>query len=235
MPRNTTTGAYSAPSNTWNPAVDGTVLSSADWAALLADMSTALGHTTATTRAVYPTTAQVQDGTPNWAGTAAGTANALTITMTPAITEYTAGQTFRFLTGAAANTSNVTLAVNGLSAQAVNKGDGTVALVANDLPASSLVTVVYDGTRFRLASVFVDTPPAIPTNSSGAGQFAQIGAADNTALVLAAGGTWAYFASLYTTTSNEFVNRVAGVAAGGSTVGAANVGQYWIGFAWRVR
>jgi len=33
---------------------------------------------------------------------------------------------------------------------AVNKGDGTAALAAGDLPASAIVTVVHDGTRFRV-------------------------------------------------------------------------------------
>lgn len=35
-------GSYSAPANSWNPAVDGTDISTTDWAALLADLSTAL-------------------------------------------------------------------------------------------------------------------------------------------------------------------------------------------------
>lgn len=35
-------GSYSAPASTWNPAVDGTTINSTDWAALLADITTAL-------------------------------------------------------------------------------------------------------------------------------------------------------------------------------------------------
>lgn len=35
-------GSYSAPANSWNPAVSGTTINSTDWAALLADLSTAL-------------------------------------------------------------------------------------------------------------------------------------------------------------------------------------------------
>jgi len=35
-------GSYAAPASTWNPAVDGTNINSTDWAALLADISTAL-------------------------------------------------------------------------------------------------------------------------------------------------------------------------------------------------
>lgn len=45
MPFNGVTGAYSPPSNSWNPAVDNTDISTTDWAAILADLSTALSTT----------------------------------------------------------------------------------------------------------------------------------------------------------------------------------------------
>lgn len=38
-------GIYSPPSNSWNPSVDGTDISTTDWAAILADLSTALSTT----------------------------------------------------------------------------------------------------------------------------------------------------------------------------------------------
>jgi hypothetical protein len=41
--------------------------------------------------------------------------------------------------------------VDGLDAVAIRKGDGSVDLDPGDLPASALVTVVHDGTVFRLA------------------------------------------------------------------------------------
>lgn len=114
-------------------------------------------HTTvgaATTRDQYSQLAQVQDSTVAWGGTAGGTANAVTIAVTPAITAYVAGQTFRFLTGAAANSGAVTLAVNGLTATAVSKENG-VALIAADLPIGALAEVVYTGTRFQLTRTSV--------------------------------------------------------------------------------
>lgn len=85
-----------------------------------------------------------------WGGTAGGTANALTISVTPAITALVAGQIVRFITGAAANTLAATLAVNGLTATAIVK-EGGAALAANDLPASTLIEVVYNGTNYRLS------------------------------------------------------------------------------------
>jgi hypothetical protein len=150
MPRSASTGVYTAPSNTFNPAVTDTVISSTAWNATQADYVTALGHTASTTRALYPTTGQVQDGGFLWGGTAGGTADALTITLNPAITAYAAGMRFRFVLGASANTgSGVTLAVNGLTAQTIRRRDNT-SLSAGDLPPNVLIDVTYDGTVFRI-------------------------------------------------------------------------------------
>jgi hypothetical protein len=101
-------------------------------------------------RTDYAALGQTQNGAFLWGNTAGGTANAATISLNPPLAAYAAGQAFRFQTGAAANTSAVTLNVNSLGAVAVNKGDGTTALAAGDMPASAMVTVVHDGTRFRL-------------------------------------------------------------------------------------
>jgi hypothetical protein len=57
----------------------------------------------------------------------------------------------RFINGAAANTGAATLDVDGLDAVAIRKGDGSADLDPGDLSASALVTVVHDGTVFRLA------------------------------------------------------------------------------------
>jgi hypothetical protein len=111
-----------------------------------------------TARTDYAALGQTQNGAFLWGGTAGGTANAATISLNPPLAAYAAGQAFRFQTGAAANTSAVTLNVNSLGATAVNKGDGTMALGAGDLPASAMVTVVHDGTRFRLVDVASDAP-----------------------------------------------------------------------------
>ncbi|UOF78833.1 hypothetical protein [Caudoviricetes sp.] len=59
------------------------------------------------------------DATMRWAGTAAGTANALTITPSPAIGAYVVGQSFIFKAGASPNSAATTIAISGLSAIAV--------------------------------------------------------------------------------------------------------------------
>ncbi len=129
-----------------------------------------------TARTDYAALGQTQNGAFLWGGTAGGTANAATISLNPPLAAYAAGQAFRFQTGAAANTSAVTLNVNSLGAVAVNKGDGTTALGAGDLPASAMVTVVHDGTRFRLIdpAPFEDLSVTTAKIADGAVTFAKI-------------------------------------------------------------
>lgn len=99
------------------------------------------------------TIGQIQSGAFLWGGTSGGTANAHTITLSPAITAYAAGQTFRFIAGNA-NTSTTTLNVNGIGAKTIKKGAaGNVNVIAGDITASQLVEVVYDGTNFQMTSV----------------------------------------------------------------------------------
>ena len=145
MSRNTTTGVYTAPSNSWNPAVDGTVISTADWASTLADMSTALNHADATTRALYPTTGQVQDGDLTWAGTTAGSATAITATMAPAVTEYVTGMQVNAKIGTSCGASP-TLNVNSVGAKKVYvvTAGGVAQASTGDLIAGDLATFRYD-------------------------------------------------------------------------------------------
>jgi hypothetical protein len=93
-------------------------------------------------------------------GTNAITASA---SITPAA--YAAGQTFRFVS-AGANTTAVTLSVNGLGAKNVTK-NGTTALVAGDIPASAVVEVTYDGTQFQLVNIAI-TRTSLGAAASGA-------------------------------------------------------------------
>lgn len=82
-------------------------------------------------------------------GTVGGTANAITLTPTTALAAYVLGTNYTF-EATATNTGAVTVAISGLAATAVNKGDGTIALEANDIANGSAYYVYYDGTRFRL-------------------------------------------------------------------------------------
>lgn len=94
------------------------------------------------------TIGNMQAGTGVYVATVGGTADVITLTPSPAIAAYAAGQTFRFI-ASGANTTNVTVNVNALGAKAITK-NGTTALVANDIPAGSMVEMIYDGTEFVL-------------------------------------------------------------------------------------
>ncbi len=108
------------------------------------------GLAAATTRTDAASLATIQDGTGTYVGTVGGTADVITLTASPAITAYAAGQTFRFI-ASGANTTNVTVAINGLAAKAITK-NGTTALVANDILSAMMVQMTYDGTRFILGT-----------------------------------------------------------------------------------
>ena len=105
---------------------------------------TGVGAATARTDAA--SLASLQDGTGVYVATVGGTVDVVTLTVTPAITAYAAGQTFRFV-AAGANTTNVTVNISSLGAKALTK-NGATALVANDIASGTMVEMTYDGTRF---------------------------------------------------------------------------------------
>lgn len=102
--------------------------------------------------------ATIQDGTGVYIATVGGTADVITLTPSPAIAAYVAGQRFQFL-ASGANTTNVTVAISGLAAKAITK-NGTTALIAGDLPAAAMISITYDGTQFILGTTGAATVPA---------------------------------------------------------------------------
>ena len=62
-----------------------------------------------------------------WCGTAGGGADAITISPTPAITAYAAGQKFFWIASGSANTGAATIAISGLSAIAMQDGGAALA------------------------------------------------------------------------------------------------------------
>ena len=85
-----------------------------------------------------------------WCGTAAGTADAITLSPVVGVTAYSSGQRLSFI-GAAANTGAVTVNVSGVGAVALTK-NGNTALAAGDIQLGRLYQIQYDGTRFQLAN-----------------------------------------------------------------------------------
>src|SRR3990167_7854309 len=100
---------------------------------------------------------QVQAEAYIWAGTAGGTKSALTLTPTPAITAYAAGQRFRFKSGGTASDDAVTVAVSGLTTKAVEINDAAMSATVT-ITANKLYEVFYDGTAFQLQRVSPSTP-----------------------------------------------------------------------------
>lgn len=77
-----------------------------------------------------------------------GVANAIIVTADPPFTAYTEGMKLRVKI-AVTNTGAVTINVDSLGIKNVKKQVNT-ALVAGDLPAGSIIDLIYDGTNFLL-------------------------------------------------------------------------------------
>ena len=89
--------------------------------------------------------------------------NTVVGTLTPTLTAYAVGQQFSFV-AAGTNTTSMTLNINGLGAKAITRS-GATALIAGDITVGTMVTVIYDGTRFQTS----DARVPISTGVSGLG------------------------------------------------------------------
>lgn len=114
-----------------------------------------------------PTKPNIQDGSLISGGTSGGSANAQTISLTPAITAYTSGMIITFHAGFT-NTGAATLAVNGLTAQDVYNVKTDGALKDKEITSGRRYTVIHDGTRFQLQNPSEDWLNYSPT-ASGSG------------------------------------------------------------------
>lgn len=108
---------------------------------------TNLANATARTDAV--SFGQVQDGVALYAGNAGGSANALTLTLSPAITSYATGSAFTFK-ATATNTATSTLNINSVGAITILNAKTGSALAGNEIISGSYYSVIYNGTNFLL-------------------------------------------------------------------------------------
>ena len=115
------------------------------------------GVANASARNQYAAVAQVQDGATAFAA-AGGTANALTLTVGPAVTAYAAGQIFWARLTATNTSATPTLAVSGLAAKTIKKRGGAP-LVAGDLTSGDVAGFAYQSSTddFRLVGPTKDT------------------------------------------------------------------------------
>lgn len=98
-----------------------------------------------------PAILNIQSLTGVWAGTGGGTANAQTLTPSPAITTYVAGMTFYFIAGSTNTTTTPTMNVSAVGAKTIKKADGN-GLLAGQITSGDLYGIQYDGTDFRIIS-----------------------------------------------------------------------------------
>ena len=91
----------------------------------------------------------------HWGGSAGGTANALTLTPSPALAAYVAGNTYDFLVTATNTTESPTINVSGLGAlnTKYNGGAGKVNLPIGAFQNGTIARAVYDGTDMVVMGV----------------------------------------------------------------------------------
>jgi len=116
-----------------------------------------------TARNHYAAAGQVQDSAFIWCGTAGGSKNALTLTPTPAIAAYAAGQEFVFQAGSTASDDAVTIAVSGLTAKAGEMDDAAFS-ASVVIEANKYYKALYDGTAFQVSRL---SRNAIPVSAIG--------------------------------------------------------------------
>lgn len=87
-----------------------------------------------------------------WCGTAGGSKNALTLTPTPPITAYAAGQIFRFKSGATASDAAVTVAISGLATKAIQSSGAALTATVN-IAADQWYEIIYDGAAFQIFKI----------------------------------------------------------------------------------
>jgi hypothetical protein len=101
----------------------------------------------ATTSAFSTIDGQIADGSA-WYKADTGAADAYVVTLSPAVSSNVVGRKTSFK-AANANTGASTLNINGIGAEAIKRQNGS-ALSGNDILASSIYTVVWDGTNYIL-------------------------------------------------------------------------------------
>jgi hypothetical protein len=134
--------------------------------------ATNVANGTAATDAI--TLGQAQAQAYIWCGTSGGSANAQTLTPSPAITAYAAGQKFLFIAGAT-NTSAVTINVSGLGAKSIFLSETNAAATGYMIRQGFLYEIIYDGTQFIVLN---------QSATQHANQFSYIGQSSGTANAL---------------------------------------------------
>jgi len=113
------------------------------------------------------TVQQVQNSGFLWGGTAGGTGNALTITLSPAPSAYATGMFFRAI-ASASNTGSATINVNGLGAKTIYYQNGRT-LLGGELITNRNYEFFYNGTGVVLLNPSRDWTSFSPTITPNVG------------------------------------------------------------------
>lgn len=178
-----------------------------------------------------------QKGAEIYAADSVGT-DAYAITLSPAITSYTAGAHYFFKAGTA-NTAAATLAINGLTAKDIRK-KFNAALITGDILAGQIVEVAYDGTNdwFQMLSPEGTTVTTSLSNDFGDGNDGAVTIGSDTSLsrdmyyssLTVSGGftlTTAGFAIYCNGTTNVLgtISTIGGVGANGTNAVGTTAGS----------
>lgn len=101
----------------------------------------------ATSRSHYGRVAELQDGTIWKAASPGGTGDAMTGTVTPAPSAYTAGMIVQIIAPGTNTVTTPTININGLGAKTIRKHQA--ALAVGDIASGDTIWLVYDGTYFE--------------------------------------------------------------------------------------
>ena len=116
----------------------------------------------ATARTSPASFGQTQDNKPHYVSVVGGTGDATTLTPSPAITAYAAGQRFQYL-APGTNTGAATVNVSGLGAKSITNRDATfTAMSAGSIISGVMQDIEYDGTRFQ----YLAAPAVLIANDS---------------------------------------------------------------------
>lgn len=160
----------------------------------------------------------------------------------PALSSVPDGATFYIWSGAAASVTvqragTDTIFVNGGTVNSLPLNNGDTLVIGKSGPAGAWVAM-WGSAQFPYSAVYAGLAPKPVVGSGVVGQFGTVTGSLNSACTLPSGGTWAYWVLPFNSSgqvSTSSPSPAAGVAAGGSTVGAATSGWFWYGFAWRLQ
>lgn len=108
------------------------------------------GAAVASARDEFARASQAQDSSLIYGGVAGGTADALTLDLTPNITAYAAGQMFLFKASADNTSVDVTVNIDGVGAINVRKYDGATKPAVGEIRNGGMYLGMCDGTSLNL-------------------------------------------------------------------------------------